>query len=86
MSGLVQRIARQSVGHLIRIACVLALVALAIMVFGLLVPRPLNIIVSMSVGHAVGVAAAGCYLLAILLDVAKGNGTEEEPDEGPGTA
>jgi hypothetical protein len=77
------RLVRQSVGHLVRIACVLALIALAIMVFGLFYPRPLNVVLSMSLGHVVGFAAAACYLVAIVLDVANRERYAESPDKAP---
>jgi hypothetical protein len=68
---------RQSVPHLIRIACVLALVGLAMTVYPLFVPDPLPVILAMSVGQAVGVGAVGAFLLAVLVDAAR----TREPDE-----
>jgi hypothetical protein len=63
-----------SVRWLTRIACVLALVGLAVMCFSVLVPRPLPVIFAMSGGHAIGVAAFACYLVAVLLDLARREG------------
>jgi hypothetical protein len=74
-----RRLARQSVSHLIRIACVLALAALAIMVFGVLWPRPLHVILSISLGHVLGIAATACYGLAVLLSTRQ-TPTEEAAD------
>ena len=60
---------RFSVLQLVRAACVFALIGLALMSYSLLDPRAIPVIVAMSVGHAFGFAAFGCYLLAVLLDV-----------------
>jgi hypothetical protein len=62
----------RSVGQLTRVAAVLALVALAVMVASVVFPRPLLVILAMSAGHVIGGAAFACYLLAVLLDVARG--------------
>ncbi|HTQ06952.1 MAG TPA: hypothetical protein VMI54_24005 [Polyangiaceae bacterium] len=61
-----------SVTWLVRIACYLALVALAIMVVSLLVPRPLPVIFAMSVGHLIGILAFACYFASVLLDTTTG--------------
>ena len=66
------KIVRASVPELIRIACVLSLIALTIMVLSIVLPGPLPIIFAMSVGHVIGGAAFACYLLAIVLDAAGG--------------
>jgi hypothetical protein len=50
---------------------VLALVALGLMSLGILYPKPLLVILAMSLGHAIGIAAVLAYFLAIVLDVAK---------------
>ena len=65
------RVARHSVTELTRIACVLALLGLAIMVYPLLFPGALTVVLSMGVGHALGIAAFGCYLLAVIVDLAQ---------------
>jgi hypothetical protein len=67
--NLIERLKAKSVTHLVRVACVLALVGLAVMVLSVVYPIPLLVIVAMSVGHAIGMAAFGCYLLAVLLDL-----------------
>jgi protein-S-isoprenylcysteine O-methyltransferase Ste14 len=61
----------RSVEQLTRAAAVLALIALAIIVFSVLFPRPLPVIFAMSAGHVIGGAAFACYLIAVLLDVAR---------------
>lgn len=64
-----QRLLAASVLKLTRAACVSALLGLALMSYSLLDPRAIPVIVAMSVGHAFGFAAFGCYLLAVILDV-----------------
>lgn len=61
----------RSVTHLIRLAGGLTLVALAIMVYSVLVPRALPVMFAMSVGHLVGIAGFGCFFLAIVIDAAR---------------
>jgi hypothetical protein len=65
------RIARRSVTELTRLACILALLGLAIIVFPLLIPGPLQTVLSMGLGHAVGIAGFSCYLLAVIVDMAR---------------
>lgn len=65
------RVRAQSVTRLTRFACLLALVALAMMSYSVVSPRPLPVILAMSVGHAIGGAAFLAYLLAVILDAAK---------------
>lgn len=65
------RMRAQSVTRLTRLACVLALVALAMMSYSVISPRPLPVILAMSVGHAIGGGAFLLYLLAAILDAAK---------------
>lgn len=59
------------VSSLIRAACYLGLVALAMMVVSIVYPRPLMVILGMSIGQGVGVLAFLCYLLAVLGDAAR---------------
>ncbi len=65
------RFRAQSVTRLTRFACMLALIALAMMSYSVISPRPLPVILAMSVGHAIGGAAFALYLLAAILDAAK---------------
>lgn len=67
LASLLQR----SVPQLVRVACVLALLGLAVMVYPLLFPGALGIVLSMGVGHMIGIAAAGLYVLAVILDMAR---------------
>ncbi len=70
MGARVERsLAQRSVTGLTRAACFLALLGLAVMAFSILVPKPLPVIMAMSLGQGIGVAAFACYLLAVLVDV-----------------
>ncbi len=68
-----------SLSRLTRVACVLALVGLATMVYSILSPRPLPVIFAMSAGQMIGMLAVLCYLLAILVDVARGSAGGTSP-------
>jgi len=54
--------------RLLRLACLLALVALALMVWSLLDPRPMPVIIAMSVGQALGTASLGAFGLVVFAD------------------
>lgn len=69
--NLKSRILARSVSELVRLACVLALIGLAIMCYSVLSPRALPVIGAMSIGHAIGGAAFLCYLLAVIVDQAR---------------
>lgn len=68
---LYSRIAKRSVTELTRVACLLALAGLVLMVYPVIVPQPLPVILSMTVGHIVCAAAFGCYALAVVVDAAR---------------
>jgi protein-S-isoprenylcysteine O-methyltransferase Ste14 len=53
----------------VRIACVLALLALGLIVFSLLVPKPLPVIVAMSVAQAIGTLSLVMFLHVVSRDV-----------------
>jgi len=65
------RVARRSVTELTRVACVLALIGLLVMVYPLLFPGALTVVLSMGLGHTLGIAAFACYLLAVIVDLAQ---------------
>lgn len=54
--------------RLLHVACVLALFALALMVWSLLDPRPMPVILAMSVGQGLGTASLGAFVLVVLAD------------------
>jgi hypothetical protein len=58
----------RGVENLIRLACVSALVGLAVMMVSIVYPAPLLVIFAMSGGQVIGVFAVLCYALAIVLD------------------
>jgi hypothetical protein len=68
---LLRAIARWPVEGLVRVACVLALIALALMVWSVVAPGALPVVVGMSAGQGIGLAALGCYLLAVFRDAAR---------------
>jgi len=67
LKALIWKVLHWSVRQLTRVAAALALVALAMMAYSILSPRPLPVVLAMSVGHGIGLAAVACYVLAILL-------------------
>lgn len=72
-------VVQRGVPALVRLACVLALIALGLMCWSVLNPRPLPVIFAMSLGHAVGGTAFVCYLLAVVLDA----GQRTPPSSAP---
>ena len=58
---------RLSIEGVVRFACFATLVSLALMSWSVLDPSPLPVMVSMSMGQAIGTLALACYLFAILL-------------------
>ncbi len=53
----------------IRFSCVLALVALALIVWSLVDPRPIPVILAMSVGQAVGTLSFAAFLIVVVRDL-----------------
>ena len=80
---LIKRLRKRSVISLIRLACWIALVGLAVMAASILDPAPLTVIFAMSVGQVIGIIAFLCYLLSILMDVIRG---VDHPPDAPGPA
>jgi len=58
---------RLSIEGVVRLACIATLVSLALMSWSVIDPSPLPVMVSMSVGQAIGTLALACYLGAVLL-------------------
>jgi hypothetical protein len=77
---LLHKLEKRSVRRLTRTAAVLALVGLAIMALSIVWPRPLMVIMAMSVGQAIGGLAVLCYGLAVVLDVSR---SRAAPDSLP---
>jgi hypothetical protein len=55
--------------RLLRVACLLTLVALALMVWSLLEPTPMPVIVAMSIGQALGTLSLLAYLAVVIADL-----------------
>lgn len=64
-----ERLMEHSVETLARLACIFALIGLAVMAASIIHPGPLLVIFATSVGHAIGGFAVLCYFLAIVMDV-----------------
>ncbi|HEY8074404.1 MAG TPA: hypothetical protein VIF62_09845 [Labilithrix sp.] len=56
---------------ILRVACVLALVALALMMWSLVDPRPIPVILAMSVAQGMGTLSFAAYLFVVVADVRK---------------
>jgi hypothetical protein len=76
---LYEKLLHHSVRQLTRLAAVLALVGLLLMAGSILWPRPLPVILAMSVGHMLGAAAVLSYLLAIVIDASRRRAGSEAP-------
>jgi cytosine/uracil/thiamine/allantoin permease len=59
-------------------ACVLALVALALMVWSLLEPTPVPVLVAMSVGQALGTISLVMFVAVVIADMRRAH-LEREP-------
>lgn len=68
---MVQSLTSRSIPHITRVGAMFALAGLAMMAVSVLYPRPLAVILAMSMGHALGAIAVLCYVLAVILDVAQ---------------
>jgi hypothetical protein len=53
----------------IRISCVLALAALALIVWSLVDPRPIPVVLAMSVGQVLGTLSFAAFLLVVARDL-----------------
>jgi hypothetical protein len=53
----------------LRLAAICALLALALMVWGVLDPRPIALVVAMSVGQGLGTLSFALYVLVVLADL-----------------
>ena len=72
--AMLQRVAQRSVAELTRVACVLALIGLSVMIYPLLFPSAIAVVLSIGIGHMIGIAAFGAYLLAVIFDLARRRG------------
>ena len=70
-----------NVKRLVFISAIATLVALALMVVSIVAPKPLNLVMAMSLGQFFGTISLAAYLLAIALDLQTGGAAEEEAIE-----
>jgi hypothetical protein len=73
-------ISRLTIRRLVLISTITTLVSLGLMVMGIVVPKPLLLVLAMSLGQLFGTLSLALYLLAIVLDL---QGLGEEEDIGP---
>jgi hypothetical protein len=69
-----------TIRRLVLISTITTLVALLLMVAGIVFPRPLLLVLAMSLGQLFGTLSLALYLLAIVLDL---QGLGEHDDIGP---
>ena len=55
--------------QILRIACYFALASLALMVWSLFDPRPIPVVVAMSVGQVLGTLSLGAFLVVVAADL-----------------
>jgi peptidoglycan/LPS O-acetylase OafA/YrhL len=60
---------RVSRARILQAACVLALVALAMIAWSLFDPRPIPVILAMSVGQGLGTASFAAFLWVVVVEV-----------------
>lgn len=63
---------------LLRAASVATLVSLAFMAWGILNPRPLSVIVAMSVGQGIGIVGAVLFLVVVVRDLRRNLGARRD--------
>jgi hypothetical protein len=62
-------ISKLTIRRLVMISTITTLVSLALMVMGIVFPRPLLLVLAMSLGQLFGTLSLALYLLAIVLDL-----------------
>jgi hypothetical protein len=62
----------RSYHRVLNVACVSALVALALMVWSLLEPTPMPVLVAMSAGQALGTLSLVAFLAVVWVDLRRG--------------
>jgi hypothetical protein len=84
-------ISKLTIRRLVLISTITTLVALGLMVMGIVFPKPLLLVLAMSLGQLFGTLSLALYLLAIVLDlqgvgehdeIAPHLGFDAKPDEG----
>lgn len=75
----------EQVKKLVFISAIATLAALALMAGSILFPKPLLLVLAMSVGQGIGTLSLALYLLAIVLDL-QGAGAADQALEAAGEA
>jgi hypothetical protein len=70
-------ISRLTIRRLVLVSTITTLVSLGLMVMGIVFPRPLLLVLAMSLGQLFGTLSLALYLLAIVLDL-QGVGEHED--------
>jgi MFS family permease len=79
--GPIARFARRlGTQKLVIVACVLGLVASAMMCWSVLDPTPFPVLVAMSVGQAIGALSLLCYVAAVLIDAVRARHTQAKQE------
>ena len=73
-------ISKLTIRRLVLVSTVTTLAALGLMVLGIVVPRPVLLVLAMSLGQLFGTLSLALYLLAIVLDL---QGVGEHEDIAP---
>jgi hypothetical protein len=73
-------ISRLTIRRLVLVSTITTLVSLLLMVMGIVYPRPLLLVLAMSLGQLFGTLSLALYLLAIVLDL---QGVGEHDDIRP---
>jgi hypothetical protein len=68
--------------RVLQAACILALIALSLMVWSVLQPTPMPVMVAMSVGQVFGTLSLGAFLFVVVADVRKAH-LERAPASSP---
>ena len=75
MNNLFAKLLGRSVTGLVKVACILALLGLAILSFSVVSGRPLPVVFALSFGHLAGGASFACFFLAVIIDAIRQNPT-----------
>jgi hypothetical protein len=74
----------RSYRRVLNLACVSALLALALMVWSLVEPTPMPVLVAMSVGQVLGTLSLAAFLAIVAVDVRRAHLERELKSSAPG--
>lgn len=69
------------VPHLLRVAAALSLVALGLMMWSMVDPRPAPVLIGLSLGQVLGTASFAIYLSIVIWDVRRRRREASSPEE-----